>query len=287
MSNCSCEESQVNIWPELIIESVTIPVVSGFGFLANLCVILVLLRPEMKSTFHQTLVTLAVIENLFLLTILIDHTVDPQNQAYVIMLPYFWNPPKNILMCWEMFLIMSISTERYKAVRNPLTYRMPKMKYSSATHLAVYILPSGFVALLINIPKFLETELVINEITEENNTTSIVYDYNVTSVRLNPDYIFFYTHCTRLTFTGIMPFGFLTCMIFLIYKKIKEKRSYKVNINKLAFHAVSLNSIGATEEARKRNVMSYYYYLSLFIHIKNIPGTVRRGTITLHSASIA
>ena len=112
MSNCSFEESLVNVWTALIIESIVIPVVSGFGFLANLCVILVLLRPEMKSTFHQTLVTLAVIENLFLLTILIDHTVDPQNQVYVIMLPYFWNPLKNILLCWETFLIMSISTER-------------------------------------------------------------------------------------------------------------------------------------------------------------------------------
>ena len=36
MSNCSCEESQVNVWTALIIESIVIPVVSGFGFLANL-----------------------------------------------------------------------------------------------------------------------------------------------------------------------------------------------------------------------------------------------------------
>ena len=61
MSNCSCEEAQVNVWTALIIESIVIPVVSGFGFLANLCVILVLLNPEIESTCHMTLLTLAAI----------------------------------------------------------------------------------------------------------------------------------------------------------------------------------------------------------------------------------
>ena len=211
----------------------------------------------MKSTFHQTLITLAVIENLFLLTILTDHAVDPDNQVYIIMLPYFWNPVKNILLCWEMFLIMSISTERCMAVRNPLAYRMQKMKYSSATHLAVYIFPSGFMALIINIPKFLETEFVTKEIIQDDNTTSIVYDYNTTSLRLDPDYIFYYIHCKRFAFTGILPFVFLTCMNFLIYRKMREKRSYKVNKKKLSFHAVRLNSLCANKEARKKSIVSY------------------------------
>ena len=134
------------------------------GFIGNLFAITILLRPEMKSIFHQTLVTLAVIENLFLLTILTDHAVEPDNQVYIILLPYFWNPVKNILLCWEMFLVMSISTERYMAVRNPLAHHMQKMKYSTFAHLAVYIFPFGFIALMINIPKFLETEFVTNEI---------------------------------------------------------------------------------------------------------------------------
>ena len=257
MSTCSCVESQVDVWTEFFIESVTIPIVSVLGFLGNSGAIIILLRPEMKSTFHQTLVTLAVIENLFLITIITDHLVDPHNQLYIVMLPYFWNPLKNILLCWEMFLIMSISTERYMAVRNPLAYRMQKVKYSPATHLAVYIFPSGFLALVINIPKFLETELVTKEITETDNTTRIVYDYNITSLRLDPDYIFYYIHCTRFIFTGILPFGFLTCMNYLIYKKMREKRSYKINKKKLALHAVQLNSMDQNKVGRKRSLVSY------------------------------
>ena len=247
----------MNVLTEFIIESVTIPAVSVLGFLGNLCAIVVLLRPEMKTTFHQILVTLAVIENLFLLTILTDHAVEPDNQFYIIMLPYFWNPLKNILLCWETFLIMSISTERYLAVRNPLAYRMQKMKYSSATHLAVYIFPSGLAALLINIPKFFETELRRKEISGHGNSTRYVYDYNITSLRLNPDYIFYYIHCTRLAFTGVLPFVFLTCMNFFIYRKMNETRLYKGDKRKLAMHAVRLSSLNMTEEARKRSIVSY------------------------------
>ena len=46
-------------------------------------------------------------------------------------------------------------------------------------------------------------------------------------------------------------------MNFLIYGKMKEKRSYKVNKNKLSFHAVKLNSLCAKEEARKKSIVSY------------------------------
>ena len=112
------------MWTEVLIESVTIPVVSILGFLGNLSAIVVLLRPEMRSTFHQTLVMLAVIENIFLLSILSEHVFEDDNQYYVVLVPYMLNPLKNILLCWEMFLIMSISTERYMAVRNPVKYRV-------------------------------------------------------------------------------------------------------------------------------------------------------------------
>ena len=41
----------------------------------NICAILILLRPEMKSTFHHTLIALAIVDILFLLTLIIDSQV--------------------------------------------------------------------------------------------------------------------------------------------------------------------------------------------------------------------
>ena len=37
--------------------------------------ILILLRPEMKSTFHHTLIALAIVDILFLLTLIVDSQV--------------------------------------------------------------------------------------------------------------------------------------------------------------------------------------------------------------------
>ena len=41
----------------------------------NIGAILILLRPEMKSTFHHTLIALAIVDILFLVTLIIDSQV--------------------------------------------------------------------------------------------------------------------------------------------------------------------------------------------------------------------
>ena len=49
------------------------------------------------------------------------------NQLFIMLFPYVWNPAKNILMTFETFLMMSITTERYLAIKNPLEYRLGKV----------------------------------------------------------------------------------------------------------------------------------------------------------------
>ena len=93
--------------------------------------ILTCTRPEMKSTFHHTLISLAVVDNLFILTIIIDiqrFDLNLDNQLFILFFPYFWNPFKNILMTFETYLMMSISTERYMAIIRPIEYRVRKVK---------------------------------------------------------------------------------------------------------------------------------------------------------------
>ena len=97
------------------------PVVAIVGMVGNLAAILILLRPEMKSTFHHSLITLAVVDILFVITLLIDiqrFDLDIENQMFILFFPYAWNPFKNILMTFETFLMVSITTERYLAIRS-------------------------------------------------------------------------------------------------------------------------------------------------------------------------
>ncbi len=59
--------------------------------------------------------------------------------------------------------MMSISTERLMAVFKPLKFRTSKLSTSPCVHFLVFILPPLLIAILLNVPKFLEIEFVINE----------------------------------------------------------------------------------------------------------------------------
>ena len=77
----------------------------------------------MKSTFHQSLISLSVFEIAFLVLVILDHSLDFNSPAYIVLFPYFFHPMKNILMSCETYLIMSIALERLMAVYRPIHYR--------------------------------------------------------------------------------------------------------------------------------------------------------------------
>ena len=77
----------------------------------------------MKSTFHQSLISLSVFEIVFLVLVILDHSLDFSSPVYIVLFPYFLHPMKNILMSCETYLIMSIALERLMAVYRPINYR--------------------------------------------------------------------------------------------------------------------------------------------------------------------
>ena len=69
-TDCYCPAvSQVEIWANYLLEEVSIPLVGSVGLLGNLAAIVVLSHPEMKSTFNQSLIALAVFEIIFLVLV--------------------------------------------------------------------------------------------------------------------------------------------------------------------------------------------------------------------------
>ena len=129
---------------------------------------------------------------------------------------------------------MSIATDRFIGVLKPVFYRSQKLSYSRKTHFLIYLLPSVVSSILINIPKFLETELIIVNRTSEENITREVLDYEITSLRLDQDYVFYYINWTRLIFTGVIPFIYLIVVNMLIVLAIKKKiPSIRINSTSL------------------------------------------------------
>ena len=60
-----------------------------------------------------------------------------------------------------------------------------------------YVLPSLFLSLVLNFPKFLEAKLVTIEVEDDNQATVEMTDYDVTELRLDPHYIYYYIHWIR------------------------------------------------------------------------------------------
>ena len=55
-----------------------------------------------------------------------------------------------------------------------------------------YVVPSLVISVILNVPKFLEAKLVTIEV-EDGNIT----DFDVTELRVDPVYIYYYVHWTR------------------------------------------------------------------------------------------
>ena len=121
--NCSaCQHHLVESLTSSLIENVGIPIVCGLGIGGNILAIIGLGKPDIKSTFHQSLVALSSCDIAFLILILMDYSRHFQEQIYTILFPYFLNPIKKIILRCGTFLTMSITTERYLAVCKPLFY---------------------------------------------------------------------------------------------------------------------------------------------------------------------
>ena len=121
---------------------------------------------------------------------------------------------ENITMSWTTFLTMALATERYLAVCWPISYRtlgelsdnfcklkfllflITEVSYSSTWRVLAYILPSFLSSIVLNIPKFLEAQLETFTYMQDNETHHHLI-YNVTSLRLNQDYMYYYIHWTR------------------------------------------------------------------------------------------
>ena len=66
------EDSVYDVMKLILLAQVLMPLVGVVGVLGNLGAILILMRPEMKSTFHHSLITLAIVDIIFVITLIVD-----------------------------------------------------------------------------------------------------------------------------------------------------------------------------------------------------------------------
>jgi len=208
-----------------------------FGILGNICSILVLSRPKLQDCFHQLLIALAIFDILYILCGGINYAIrafELKSDAYTLAFPHFIYPFANIGLCGTILMTVAISIERFLGICYPL--HLPPHNRKSW----YYILPVTLFAVLVNIPKFLESEVtwyfegnaIENLKVQVSNVT--VQDipqwipmYVVTSLRRNTQYMKYYIVYFRMFITAVIPLllmAFLNIRIIIDIRMSKTKR---------------------------------------------------------------
>ena len=84
-----------------------------------------------------------------------------------------------------------------------------------------YVVPVVFLAILLNVPKFLEARFEWTNSTNVNGSLEYELSYTITELRDDPNYIQFYINWTRLITTGIIPMSALIYFNFGIFRGIQ------------------------------------------------------------------
>ncbi|XP_023344057.1 FMRFamide receptor [Eurytemora carolleeae] len=132
------------------------------------------------------------------------------------MFPYVLHPLNSIALTASIYMTMAIAIERYIAVYHPLDYNRVMM--DATTHsrrLAGYLIPVCLVAILFNIPKFLESRIVF---IGEN------IHLDITELRTSELYVTYYHNWARLMVLGVVPVLVISFLNFKIYTAVRSRR---------------------------------------------------------------
>jgi len=218
--------------------------VAFFGFFGNCFSIYILSCEDMKNSFNHLLIVLACLDNLFLVFCLLDYSLarvfhwpfSNTGEMYALLFPKFLYPLNNITLSCSIFITVTIAFERYCAVCHPYTYRDLTQSRTVNRRVFYYVFPVISFSIILNLPKFFETRIVFNEVSDNQkyNFSSLFFSnvttledikmtlhptqritYEMTELRDNPDYIRFYINWCRLLLTCVLP---LLSLIYFNYK---------------------------------------------------------------------
>ena len=155
-------------------------------------------------------------------------------------------------------MVVAVSTERYRAICDPLKHRQAHYKY-----IIVVIL----ISIGVRVPRFFEFQLVKKRNSNEENST-ITLDYDTTNLSENPMYVQFNAYWNELLVTGLLPLILLVIMNFRIYQKIRASSNF----------AQSFDKYSGSREINKGSVRSNKISFKMKFSSIRLPNEVETGT---------
>nr|XP_040583812.1 FMRFamide receptor-like [Lepeophtheirus salmonis] len=256
------------------------------GLIANSIAIPILLSKKLISIFNRLLVSLAIFDNIFLFCTLSEtirrnfHNSDLQTISFI----YIFYPLQNISAVCSIYTTIGLAAERWLAVSRPVEYHLSVNANGARPwkRVTAYVAPILIFSIAYNIPKFFEVKPRVNVIYNQTEydpiaKTHVVYnvtqmDFDLTGIRMNEDYVFYYVNVSRLIITGIIPLFSLSYLNMSIYRLIKKRgdTSLRGPLSRTRDSNIASNSQKLVEENRAAIVLFFIVVMFLICSLPRV-----------------
>lgn len=227
---------------EFWISGVFLNIIGLFGIIGNIISMIILSRPQMRSSINYLLMGLAKCDIILILTSMLLFGL-PTIYPYTGYLFYYYyyihpniSPVVYTIACSaqtaSVYLTLTVTLERFVAVCHPLRARA-LCTYGRAKIYFIVIIIFGF---LYNIPRFWEVS-VVKHFYKEYGTVYCVF---VSELRKDRNYIKIYIQWLYLVFIYFLPFISLALLNTLIYKQVRKANRERARLSRMEKREIGL-----------------------------------------------
>ncbi|XP_059480856.1 FMRFamide receptor [Neocloeon triangulifer] len=228
---------------EFLVKGVLLGLVSLMGILGNVLTMVILSRPQMRSSINCLLVGLARCDAALLVAAILIFSL-PSVATYTGCLPHYMYyvypsiarivyPMGLIAQTGSVYLTLTVTLERYVAVCHPLRARS-LCTYGRAR---IYVVLIIVFSVLYNLPRFFEVERVTGTLPPYNTT---IYMVSASALRNDPLYITIYVNWTYLLVMYFVPFLALAIFNCAIYMQVRKANAERQRLSRLQKKEIGL-----------------------------------------------
>lgn len=216
--------------------------VGVLGILGNILSMIILSRPQMRSSINYLLIGLARCDTMLIITSMLLFGV-PAIYPYTGYLRYYYlrllpeisrvvYPLAMSAQTASVYLTLTVTLERYVAVCHPLRARA-LCTYGRAR---IYVVVIILFSICYNIPRFFEVDLS----KYEDSEFGFVYCITASDLRAEPDYINIYIHWLYLVFIYFIPFLSITFFNSMIYRQVRKANRERQRLSRTEKREIGL-----------------------------------------------
>ncbi|KAJ3664733.1 hypothetical protein Zmor_000279 [Zophobas morio] len=218
-------------------------IIGILGILGNIISMIILSRPQMRSSINYLLIGLARIDTVLILTSILLFGLPGIYPYSGLLFTYYYVvyphiapvvfPLAMVVQTASVYLTLTVSLERFVAVCHPLRARS-LCTYGRAR---MYVVGIIVFSAVYNLPKLWESTIKEEWYPEKNVT---VYCPRASALRENELYIRVYIHWLYLIFLYLLPFMGLAILNAAIYRQVRKANKERQRLSRLQKREIGL-----------------------------------------------